>query len=231
MNEARGVALYKYLNYLNYDGAKKTLENCTLKLSFPLAFNDPFDMQLAEAFGLAITEFAKQLGPALFHFLCSNIDHSRVHGCAKNDCGAKIIALNKSWRTASKEKLDSIRAEMLSTPVEEIFDFDVLQQNNQLLVDKLRKDFRESGVFCTSRNKNSLSMWSHYADHHRGVVFEFMPDESRDSALLISRPVKYTRDRPLIYRTPEDFIRSTIMTPLRESVKHMVESLIKSDIY
>jgi len=55
-----------------------------------------------------------------------------------------------------------------------------------------------------------------------------MPDESRDSALLISRPVTYTRDRPLIYRTPEDLIRSAIMTPLLdlESVKHMTESLI-----
>jgi len=63
MNEARGVALYKYLNY---DGAKKTLENCTLKLSSPLAFNDPFDMQLEETLGLAITEFVEQLVPALF---------------------------------------------------------------------------------------------------------------------------------------------------------------------
>ena len=63
MNEARGVALYKYLNY---DGAKKTLENGTLKLSSPFAFNDPFDMQLVEALGLEITEFTDQLVPALF---------------------------------------------------------------------------------------------------------------------------------------------------------------------
>ena len=220
MNEARGVALYKYLNY---DGAKKTLENCTLQLSSPSVFNDPFDMQLVEALGLDIAEFADQLVPALFHFISSDIDYSQVR---QNSVGAKIILLNQSWRTASKAKLDAIRAAISSRPVEEILDFNVLQQSYQLLIDKIRNDFRGYGVFCTSRNKHSLLMWSHYADHHRGVAFEFIPDELRDSALLISRPVTYTRDRPLIYRTPEDFIRNSIMTPLLESVKRMTESLI-----
>src|SRR5215475_11011007 len=75
MNEALGVALYKYLNY---EGAKKTLENRTLKLSSPSVFNDPFDMQLEEALGLEITEFAKTLGPALFDFLSGDIDYAQV---------------------------------------------------------------------------------------------------------------------------------------------------------
>ena len=165
MNEARGVALHKYLNC---DGAKKTLENCTLKLSSPLAFNDPFDMQLVEALGLEITDFAETLWPVFFDFLSGDIDYSQVR---QNQLGAKVVLLNQLWKTASKEKLDSIRTAISLRPVEEIFDFNVLQQNSQQLVDKLQKDFRGYGVFCTSKNKNRLLMWSHYADHHRGVVF------------------------------------------------------------
>lgn len=126
----------------------------------------------------------------------------------------------------TKTKLDAMRAEITARPAEGVFNFKVLQQNNQFFIDKLRDDFQGSGVFCTSTNRNSLLMWSHYADHHRGVVFEFIPDELRDSALLISKSVKYTRERPLIYRTPEDLIRNAIMMPLLESVKQMRESLI-----
>src|ERR1700731_198172 len=97
--------------------------------------------------------------------------------------------------------VDARRKAICSTPGDEIFDFKVLQQNNEHLVDVIRNNFRNSGVFCTSKNNNSLLMWSHYADHHREAVFEFIPDEPRDSALLISKPVKYRQDRPLIYRT------------------------------
>ena len=158
-----------------------------------------------------------------FDFISGDIDYSQVR---QNRLGARIVSLNKLWRTASKEKLDAIKAAIASSLVAEIFDFNVLQQNNQSLIDKIQNDFRGYGVFCTSKNKNSLLMWSHYADHHRGVVFEFIPDELRASALLISRPVKYMRERPLIYRTPEDLIRNAIMTPLLDSVKHMTESPI-----
>lgn len=97
MNEARGVSLYKYLNY---DGAKKTLKNCTLKLSSPLVLNDPFDMELVEVFGLEATEFGEALIPALFDFLSGEIDYTQVR---QNQFGAKVISLNKSWRTAPKQ--------------------------------------------------------------------------------------------------------------------------------
>jgi len=220
MNEARGVTLYKYLNY---DGAKKTLANCAIKLSSPLAFNDPFDMQLMEALGSQISEFAEALGPAFFNFMSGDIDYSQVR---RSQLGAKVILLHRAWKTLLQEELDARRKAICSTPVDEIFDFKALQQNNQRLVDMLRNNFRNSGVFCTSKNNYSLLMWSHYADHHRGAVFEFIPDEPRDSALLISKPVKYTRDRPLIYRTPEDLIRNAIMMPLLESVQQMTGRLI-----
>jgi hypothetical protein len=97
MNEARGVALYKYLNY---DGARKTLENCTIKLSSPLAFNDPFDMQLVEALGLEITEFAEILGPAFLHFLLGDIDYEQVR---QNQLGATVISLHRAWNFADRK--------------------------------------------------------------------------------------------------------------------------------
>jgi Protein of unknown function (DUF2971) len=220
MNEARGVALYKYLNY---DGAKSTLANCTLKLSSPLAFNDPFDMKLEEALGLEITEFAEALGPAVFEFLSGEIDYTQVRN---SKLGATVILFNRQLKTLTKAELYKRKSAMSSMPVKEIFKFDVLQQQHDDLIDHIQNNFRGSGVFCTSKNKNSLLMWSHYADHHRGAVFKFIPDEMRDSALLISKPVRYTRERPLIYRTPEDLIRNAIMMPLFESVKQMTENLI-----
>src|ERR1700749_1829089 len=115
MNEARGVALYKYLNY---DGAKNTLASCTIKLSSPLAFNDPFDMKLEEAFGLEITEFAQALGPAVFEFLSGDIDCAQVRN---SKLGATVILLNRQLKKLTKAELDKRKNAISSMPVEEIF--------------------------------------------------------------------------------------------------------------
>ena len=55
------------------------------------------------------------------------------------------------------------------------------------------------GVVCLSEVCDSILMWSHYAENHKGVCFEFIRAE--DNALGDSEscsPVKYDRHYPII---------------------------------
>lgn len=58
---------------------------------------------------------------------------------------------------------------------------------------------KKYGVLCLTENCESILMWSHYADGHRGFCMEF--ERTGDGALVdfeILRPVSYTRDCPNI---------------------------------
>lgn len=49
------------------------------------------------------------------------------------------------------------------------------------------------GVLCLSKNRDSLLMWSHYADEYKGAIIEF--DENHDFFEHM-HPVRYERNRP-----------------------------------
>jgi len=50
-------------------------------------------------------------------------------------------------------------------------------------------------VFCLSSNPNSLLIWSHYADHHKGILLTFETDIG-DSFLSRAQPVSYVSEFP-----------------------------------
>ena len=69
-------------------------------------------------------------------------------------------------------------------------------------------------------------MWSHYADHHRGIVLELRPDVPRDSPLLASKPIVYSTERPLLYRSPHDLLRKSLLLSAEDAARELVEPLI-----
>ncbi len=53
------------------------------------------------------------------------------------------------------------------------------------------------GILCLTSNPDSVVMWSHYADKHRGIVVEFDRCWSVFAGSKGLRPVNYVRERPL----------------------------------
>lgn len=55
-----------------------------------------------------------------------------------------------------------------------------LYGNNKSFVDYQNKKFdeyrKELGVLCLSKNPENILMWSHYANNHKGIVYEFKND-------------------------------------------------------
>jgi hypothetical protein len=62
----------------------------------------------------------------------------------------------------------------------------------QRIQDELRQEFGSQGVLSLSERWNSVLMWSHYADDHRGVCIEFDTTDIGHSNL---KPVNYRASR------------------------------------
>jgi hypothetical protein len=60
----------------------------------------------------------------------------------------------------------------------------------------LRKHFATCKVLCLSANNDNLLMWSHYANEHRGVVFQMSCLEKPDSSWSVAREIKYSKKMP-----------------------------------
>lgn len=63
----------------------------------------------------------------------------------------------------------------------------------EICEDLSRQMQRENGVFCMTERKDSILMWSHYADYHRGFCLEFATD---DPFFARARPVIYSDNLP-----------------------------------
>ena len=66
-------------------------------------------------------------------------------------------------------------------------------------VEEFHRSTREYGVLVLSSICDSIPMWAHYADTHKGICIEF---ERHDDNVLgdyrITRPIRYEKDYPVI---------------------------------
>lgn len=214
------LELYKYLSP---DGAKKTLSTRTIRLSRPSEFNDPFDMRLDQALGLDHREFAEEQKRVIVDFIGEELDLSSLRSSKLGTMAGIINMSVKNWSTAKKK---SIREELVATPLEDLYDFDSLKNAEVNAVIKLQNNINRYGVFCTTVNNDSLLMWAHYAQSHQGAILAFMPDFKSESILSVSKPMQYTKDRPLLYRTPSDLLRHGLNMSREESARRLMDALI-----
>lgn len=61
-----------------------------------------------------------------------------------------------------------------------------------------------TGIYCVSENSDDILMWSHYADHHRGVCLEF---DGQAKLMQLAMRVSYSHDRPQIARGDSNQIK------------------------
>jgi Protein of unknown function (DUF2971) len=210
--------LYKYLDF---SGTVRTLHGRAVKFSRPRDFNDPFDINLEEVFGAKYEDYHEGLKEAQFEFICSEIDYSKLRDNANK---AKIILLNRTLRAMTDEQRKHCKQEHEKLPIEELFPRERTKQLQEEMIETLNKDFDAYGVFCAAQRCDDLLMWAHYAQKHTGAVLEFSPKE--DSMFQASRLVNYLPERPLLYRTPQDFIRRSNIMPEEEATSEMIHSVL-----
>lgn len=211
--------IYKYTPLA---GLKATLENRSFKLSRPSDFNDPIDMYLQETIGQNMEEFLEDLKKEFHDYLTNGIKDRP----SNNPSYSGILNfMHQAIDKAPEDKKEKFRKELLNTPIEQMYDFNRLRKTNDEIITAMNTAFSFDAVFCSTTDSNNLLMWAHYADHHRGAVIEYTPNVEKDSVFLASKPVQYSKERPLPYRDAAAMVAGLEKNP-SETVQDIIERLV-----
>ena len=177
-----------FFKYTSAETAIAILQNRTLRYSMPALFNDPFDNQIN-----LHTPFTKQ---EIKNKCIEEIEHiiaSKSYDVFDN--GGLLGAAFKFLFTAMADKsANDLRQEMKKIINDAIDNADDLTEKTNAIT---RQFLADSVIFCVSEVKDNLLMWSHYAQHHKGVVIELACIKELDNPLIAAQPVKYSKNLPL----------------------------------
>lgn len=187
-----------FYKYTTAKVAKIAFVNRTLRWSSPVLFNDPFDVPRELPIGFR----EEELHEALANEVARILENQEL---VEPSTHPKLYALVQQLRPAGSEGLRKLIAYELrcfakEKPIAQRGLFDELCVHWESLIPQLR-------ILCLSEVNNSMSMWSHYADKHSGVVLALKCIDEIDSPWLIAQPVKY-QDAPPLFPTKEDLVRS-----------------------
>lgn len=191
------MILYKYLSPT---AALATLRNCTLRYTSPLSFNDPYDVQryccadkspqlMLEDFLLEIESLATtncsidDLTPEWNQNIETLRTLARTHGYRRE-------SLNSGFRGVLAEKENQF-----------IYSMAVMQKWLDVNLPRLR-------VLCLSSSYDSILMWSHYAENHRGLVLELSNIDPAEH-IFGPAPVEYA-EIPFAFVKARDVIDRTL---------------------
>lgn len=183
-----------FYKYTTFESAKFILENQTFRYSCPLIFNDPFDCQA----GLHL-EFNAEHFANLFIDKVESIVRSSQPPVFKsfNDFSKMILSLRKhpSNYGFPKAYLNKIKSSLTNSIAQKFDETHKCFQNNW------ENELKKMRCLCLSGQNDNILMWSHYADHHKGVVIELSvaENESEKDPLWLAQPVRYINKPEPLY--------------------------------
>ena len=102
-----------------------------------------------------------------------------------------------------------VSPEMLANPLRAVYEDSLRRDNDALIKDVetysrgLGEQIRKRRVYCLSVLPESMLMWSHYSENHRGICLEF----DKNNALIgKARPVRYRGTYPEL--TPQGAVNA-----------------------
>lgn len=176
----RPTILYKYASM---SSAIKILKNEAVLLNSPVNFNDPFDSQIKiteeeenKVIELTINYFT-------FKIFCDFVERKDIKLKPSQKLLFKTIQLEVATYKKMIKKVKSYNYLPYFNEMAQYFSEinDDLKEAIAAAKDKFNKEIKPSleamrnkaRISCFSTKNDSILMWSHYADSHKGVCFEF----------------------------------------------------------
>lgn len=156
----------KIYKYLDANGLTETLKNNTLKFSQPWVFNDPYDTHIPAKCQRNETEVFDLIDECISSYLDNNwkpLPNNRF----QKDLHEYLSHNSKRIELLMKDRVQFINNLINNTKDGNAFDF----------IFETSKPSETNIVCCFSQTKDSLLMWSHYAEKHKGAVLEFEVNE------------------------------------------------------
>lgn len=172
------VSLFKYKSFDECGYSIAILEKDEIRLETPNRFNDPFDCSLTFTMDqLDSAVFNKNLDP----FIQSEFSEREIDQLRKSD----NLIFDLATLVAEKDQA-AVFAKAITKFIE--------NEKNEI-ISRFSSGLR-TGIYvtCFSESKDSILMWSHYADYHRGfcIEYDFSSLDSSDHRTQLLYPVIYT---------------------------------------
>jgi Protein of unknown function (DUF2971) len=172
-----------FYKYASFETAIRVIESKSFRWSSPIKFNDPFDNQAGFVHDINADE--------LYELLINSVERVIFGDCPISEEGLPIftnslsLIRNKASQSRKAEFIEQIRN---TKAVEK----DKVNEGMDLLNSRIRDHLARSRVLCVSERSDNVVMWSHYADEHRGVVFQLGCIDALDNRLLAAKKVTYS---------------------------------------
>lgn len=208
-------------------------------LNNPTQFNDPYDTRIPVRFENTYL-FKEAMGgqaiPMIRRSLLQTIDEKQF----KKSIKPKLRIYKKRFvDIADTEDWDKWVAKYVDIIINVLSPIQPLittrnQAINvfQIYIDDLRKRFsnmfkENCGIACFTERPDSLTMWAHYAENHKGICFEY----SKDELVKLSSPLGGDVLFPVYY---SDDMQDFTVEFLEAGVQHvpeLIESYNKNDYH
>lgn len=173
----------KIYKYVRFEDALKIVSNNSVKLNNPSNFNDPFDSAVEIEKNDEQKSFNLILEFYLFYSLLGLLYNKNIKYSFLNKIQIAIYRLMYKFYIWIIIKQGFYSNPMLKIIIKVLFNRlsteqkKILKEKESEFVDSvssLIKDINRSiYVSCFSKRNDSILMWSHYADKHKGVCLEF----------------------------------------------------------
>ena len=225
----------KIYKYTSLSSAIKIIKSEKIILNKPLKFNDPFDCSFSsdkkdekKSFDLLINYCAIKV---LFDLINNKkLVLTKVQKILFNVIRIELKIMKKLLKINPRySKIPIINwyiKYVIKTKPELKIDLNQISEKFKKTINEKLDAIKDTALIsCFSKRNDSILMWSHYADSHRGACLEFEEPEQEEFG-----EVKYTNKRPMIkmynlFSTyiAYDFIGKTIETEEFKYAKDLIK--------
>lgn len=192
----------KIFKYSPAETIFQILYHGTILFSSPSKFNDPFDISIQAVSPFDFIEKRKESFDPLIEMVLAD-EFPAGNG---SDSYAIMASLHAYLKNASPEKREAAR----NMPRLDVWNIEAITNSHNILLKDLKDKIESSGIFCASQTAYNHLLWAHYAKDHTGAVIEFRPNLEKDSMFRRMRKVSYSRERPHLYKSFEDFTMKSL---------------------
>lgn len=147
MSDTIPQRLFRYTRYSDF--LLNSLRSNTVWYSRPHAFNDVFDCRFQ------LVNSSRTQNASMLPKLLEALPVERI----------KLVP----GADGKPARIEEVRIDLPSLIGAEHFQATAIEQLTPLLVDRFNSAVWNIGVHCLSETEDSLLMWSHYSDHHKGL--------------------------------------------------------------
>ena len=189
------MVLYKYASG---ESGIKVLQDLRLKITPPNEFNDPFELTPRSKFTITLNDML-----------------NRVRNCPEYYRGV-FEDMKKDGHSQTFEQFIETLPKVLPIKFKEFRNLmrkKLVERDMQVI----NEASRTNGILCVSKKPNSIQMWSHYANHHKGIAIGLDLSKAGGALKGLFGEVKY--------RKPRRGVDPWLLPPNPEWFKQMKETI------